>query len=83
MSATCHDCDTEIAEPVHTQMLVGVGGVTATVSIYRCGCGRVFTTIQYEPGPAATPARHRRATSPIINRSGLIPTTTMTPSESR
>ena len=48
MSAKCHECNTEIAEPESTQVLPTENGVSAHVSIYRCGCGHVFTTVEYE-----------------------------------
>ena len=63
-SARCHQCGTIVPEPESKEHLpsinnpAGQHGITAHVSIYNCGCGRKFTTIEYEraqPPPLSFP----------------------------
>jgi hypothetical protein len=54
MIAKCPACGTDVAEPASTQKLPSVAtvsgekGVMANVSIYKCGCGHSFTSIDYK-----------------------------------
>jgi len=56
MPANCHECGTLVEEPESRQSLPSVvnpdgePGLTAHVSVYKCGCGHKFTTIEYEHG---------------------------------